>query len=255
VSAIDVLVSELLQNKASDRPQPLIARVDDAVAAWLSINANFLTGSIIKLGVLSAGAGNYIPDSRTVALWVRLWGAGGGGGGALASAGNITLALGGSAGAYGELLANVNALVVPIPYSIAVGGAGGDATGANGTTAADSTFGPLTAGGGGGGVGDAVGGSVAAVANSSVAGGSPSGGNWGTPGQSADVSVRISGTVGWTGRGGPGAFFPPARNVGPNQNGNGPQRCSGGGAGCSNSAVGRTGGKGGDGFAAIVEFA
>lgn len=148
---------------------------------------------------LTSGSGTYTPPANCTRIRVRCWGGGGGGGGAAGTTANAAAAGGGAGGGYCET-------IITSPsgggYSYAVGalGAGGVAGNNSGTAGGATTFGTLSAGGGGPGAGSAAG--LGPTIGLGTTGGSSSGGLVNCGGGAGGNGVILSGTVSIGGYGG-----------------------------------------------------
>lgn len=159
---------------------------------------------LIKVSHILQGTTTYTPSADCKALYVECIGAGGAGGGA-GAASNLSLGSGGGAGAYSAVW--LTGAAVKTSFACVVGAGGVSANAATGGTGDDTTFDSpsvCTAKGGLGGTVLAAGTSLV-TQNGGVGGTAASGvgddkfdgsdGNWG---------IRLSGSVGLQGSGGPG---------------------------------------------------
>jgi hypothetical protein len=202
----------------------------------------------------TAGSYAYVPTSGTASVRAKVQGAGGAGGGAPATAaGQVGLGLGGSAGAYGE--SRLTSGITGITITVGAGGTG--VTGGVGNNGGTSSFGALISAPGGVG-GPVLGPSAPPYmpqggATSSVA----TGGNiLNTPGAAAGVAYSNSVSSFAGSSGGHSLFAPGGPIPAPNISGNAGRFGSGGSGTTTTASAGALmGGRGGDGYVVVEEYA
>lgn len=195
----------------------------------------------------------YTTPSGCTAILVEAVGAGGGGGGVSAATSQSAGAGGGAAGAYlRELIASPAGTYSYRCGTRGSGGAAGNNSGAAGTS---TTFGSLTAPGGGGGTGMASGTAIA-IARGGLETTGASGGDVNGYGADGGTGVRYSASVNFAGHGGSSVFGGGGRAQDGNGAGNAAVTPGSGGAGaCSaNSTTTRAGGNGAHGIIVVTEF-
>jgi hypothetical protein len=217
--------------------------------------------NILNRQVIPAGTTTYTPTAGTKYIDVILIGAGGGGGGV---SGAANQSAGGGGGGGGAALYIYVALTGAASYtcSIGTGGIGGTGGAGTGTTGGSTslTIGgtTYTAAGGLGGIGQATG---TALANTlgGAGGATPTLGQINVGGQPGEVAIRLSGTVGTSGRGANSAFGSGGASLseaGGSSIGNaGTGFGAGGGGAFSTTAGNRVGGAGSNGTIIITEYA
>lgn len=210
-----------------------------------------LTVNINGSGFSPAGTNVFTPLAATSAVRATVLGAGGAGAGAPATAsGQVSFGSGGAAGGFAIkwMTSGFNGVTVT------VGAAGAPISGTNGGTGGTSSFGSISATGGGGGV------SSPATAPS----GNPSGASIPGAGVAADVNGQGSaGIYGWSfgvplgGAGGAGLYGGAGIAANGSSNGFSGGAVGSGGGGASNAQgqVARPGGTGIDGTIIIEEYA
>lgn len=215
----------------------------------------------VALGILpptvqyltNTASSTYTTPAGCTAIIVELIGGGGGGGACAGSATQAAMGSGGGSGGYTrKLIANPSATYT---YQVGAKGTGGAAGANNGNPGSTTTFGTITALGGGAGVAGALG--TALTINQ---GGAPAvagaNGDMMCGGSIGGMGVRLSATAGFSGSGGDGPFGGGANlqdidaagavGFGPGS--------GGGGAHVSSVNTARAGGDGVDGIIIVTEF-
>lgn len=202
---------------------------------------------------ITGGAGNWSPAASTRYFFVEVVGGGGAGGGCTGAAANLGLGSGGSAGGYA---AKKYTAPLAASYAYSVGAAGVGVANAAGGDGGDTTFDTITGVGGKGGDVMASGSALAVVVAAVMAGGAGSGGDINIYGGPAGVGIRLSGSVGVSGRGGDSRYGVGAAPRVTNAAGftGLSYGAGGGGAFQAGSAVNRAGGNGAAGIIIIHEF-
>jgi hypothetical protein len=218
-------------------------------------------GSLVGIQSLAAGTTTYTPSAGTKRALVWLCGAGGGGGAADWTSGT-TFAGGGGGGAGSQSMYRVSAVSGTYTVSIGTGGAAGTVGVSSGTggTGNNTTFAngatTVTAFGGVGGTQSAAG-SAVATALGGGGGAIATNGDFNPgAGDTGQHGVTLSGTVGWSGKGGhchPFGSGGASRTA--QANGIGGVGFGSGGSGGVATSADRTGGAGADGRILIFEFA
>lgn len=214
-------------------------------------------GGLLNVQYFTSGSGTYTATPGTVSIVVEIIGGGGGGGGAAISSGAYAAAGSGAAGSYCRKY--IAAASPTYSYGVGAGGAGAVAGNNAGSVGGDTTFGSLTAFGGGYGGGSA---SIAAGAIGGT-GGSASiatGGDINTTGAPGTYGIATS-TEAVAGFGGSsffggGAFANAASGTTGVAGANATANTGGGGSGAvaANNAAAFAGGAGGSGIIVVYEF-
>ncbi len=212
-------------------------------------------------------SGTYTKPAGCIrALW-QIQAPGGGGSGAQATSSQVVVGKGGAAGEYHELLVNMSN-VFTVSITMGAAGSGGVAANGSGGSGGDIAIGTgltgstLTIKGG-----DAAG-TPQASGTSALIDGLGDAARFSLSGSTADIkfrggssgpAIRLSGTVGYAGRGGDSYFGRGGVTLSQAENGNGVGQDgngygSGGSGGLSNSATGKAGGAGAPGIIIVTEF-
>ncbi|MFV7518493.1 glycine-rich domain-containing protein [Enterobacter kobei] len=124
---------------------------DGNLSGFITKFGNAVSGRLINIRVLTS-SGSYTPTAGTKKIKVTAIGGGGGSGGLPATSSSQFSASGGGAGGSATIsLIDVNSLTFPLSYTVGAGGAAGPGSPvtSNGRSGGNTTFGPLTAPGGG----------------------------------------------------------------------------------------------------------
>jgi hypothetical protein len=207
----------------------------------------------------------YTPTPRMTYCVVEICGGGGGGGGAGGGVNTQSVGNGGGAGGYAASWYSAATIGASQKYYVGYGGAGGVATGGNGTAGDQTYFGNpalMAVSGGQGGTGrvgvtywytEYNGGGAGGTMTSGTANIVSGAGGRGTPGISAYLTIATSYTIvgghGGSGRLGLGGGGAAGSNVGGNGTGRG-----GGGGGSGSTTVNHVGASGSNGIIIITEF-
>lgn len=200
---------------------------DGNLSGFITKFGNAVSGRLINIRVLTS-SGSYTPTAGTKKIKVTAIGGGGGSGGLPATSSSQFSASGGGAGGSATIsLIDVNSLTFPLSYTVGAGGAAGPGSPvtSNGRSGGNTTFGPLTAPGGGGSTyGALVPQGSTNITGNAAPGAVATGGNIlnmrGSAGGYAFLfgqgSLVISGSGGNSllGSGGFGTGFPPTRSLG-----------------------------------------
>ena len=222
-------------------------------------------GRLIAITSLTASSGTFTTTAATITVKLKMQAAGGGAGGAKGGTSWYKAAAGGNAGSYGEQTVAVSPST-GYPYSVGLGGAGGDNTGSNGsyggTTSITISAVAYQTIGGQGGQGDtdtaatylivpptppAVYPACFNITNLCIAG--PMGG----------YGFRMNLIKGISGQGGNAFMGPGGRGISDSQGGGrgvstGQGYGGGGGGGASIASTGQQGGDGGPGLIIVEEY-
>ena len=209
-----------------------------------------LTGITVSTTIFLSGSGTYTTKANITYLKIIAVGGGGGGGGCTSAVGTSCGAAGGGGGGYSLWIATNPA--ASYSYGVSSGAVGGANTGAAGSTANSTTFGPVTASGGVGGGGATASAVLSLVAFGGV-GGTASGGTVNVQGAPGIGGLNLSASQsdeGAGGNSGNGFGAGGAANYA-SANGTNGTVYGGGGGGAGNVSNGGAG-TGGNGAAGIV---